>query len=86
MRAHDEVPFRSVLVAHEHHMKTDLSGYPRTDPAPSARASSPGSLRWPTGSMPPPLGAAYQTVPIEPDQVLREMWQNPQTRATTRCW
>ena len=49
-------------------------------PRPSGRgrwASSPGSCRWPTASMPRPPGGCYQTVPIEPDQVLREMWENP---------
>ena len=46
----------------------------------SARGSSgsiPGSWRWPTGSTPPPPGAATRRCPIEPDQVLREMWENP---------
>ena len=30
MRAYEEIPYRSILVAHEHHMKMDLSGYPKT--------------------------------------------------------
>jgi hypothetical protein len=28
MRAYEEIPYRSILVAHEHHMKIDLTGYP----------------------------------------------------------
>ena len=37
MRSHDELPYRSILVAHEHHMKTDLTGYPKSRPRPLAR-------------------------------------------------
>ena len=29
MRGYEEIPYRSILVAHEHHMKTDLTGYPK---------------------------------------------------------
>ncbi len=76
MRTHDELPYRSILVAHEHHMKTDLTGYPK-------------SVRdWALGIFSRIVAVAdgfdaattrrsYQTVPIEPDEVLREMWQNP---------
>ena len=28
LRGHAEVPYRAIIVAYEHHMKTDLSGYP----------------------------------------------------------
>jgi HD-GYP domain-containing protein (c-di-GMP phosphodiesterase class II) len=76
MRAHDEVPFRSVLVAHEHHMKTDLTGYPKT-----VRARALGIfsriVSVADGFDAATTRRSYQTVPIEPDQVLREMWQNP---------
>ena len=39
LRAYDEIPYKSILVAHEHHMKTDLTGYPR-----SIRPQKPGHL------------------------------------------
>jgi hypothetical protein len=29
LRGYEEIPYRSILVAHEHHMKTDLTGYPK---------------------------------------------------------
>ena len=29
MRGHSEFPYRAMIVAYEHHMKTDLTGYPR---------------------------------------------------------
>src|SRR5205809_6767098 len=30
VRGAQELPYRSMIVAHEHHMKQDLTGYPRT--------------------------------------------------------
>jgi HD-GYP domain-containing protein (c-di-GMP phosphodiesterase class II) len=63
LRGYDEIPYRAILVAHEHHMKTDLSGYPR-----HIRPRNLGLFS---------TRRSYQTVPIEPDQVLKEMWSNP---------
>jgi HD-GYP domain-containing protein (c-di-GMP phosphodiesterase class II) len=76
MRSHDEVPFRSVLVAHEHHMKTDLTGYPRTI-RPRTLGIFSRIVSVADGFDAATTRRSYQTVPIEPDQVLREMWQNP---------
>ena len=76
MRSHDELPYRTILVAHEHHMKTDLSGYPK-----SVRDRSLGIfsriVAVADGFDAATTRRSYQTVPIEPDQVLQEMWQNP---------
>jgi HD-GYP domain-containing protein (c-di-GMP phosphodiesterase class II) len=76
MRSHDELPYRTILVAHEHHMKTDLTGYPR-----SVRDRSLGIfsriVAVADGFDAATTRRSYQTIPIEPDQVLREMWQNP---------
>jgi HD-GYP domain-containing protein (c-di-GMP phosphodiesterase class II) len=76
MRSHDELPYRTILVAHEHHMKTDLTGYPK-----SVRPRSLGIfsriVSVADGFDAATTRRSYQTVPIEPDQVLREMWQNP---------
>lgn len=76
MRAQDELPYRSILVAHEHHMKTDLTGYPKR-----VRERSLGIfsriVAVADGFDAATTRRSYQTVPIEPDQVLREMWQNP---------
>ncbi len=58
-------------------MKTDLTGYPKADPAAHARASSPASSSVADGFDAATTRRSYQTVPIEPDQVLREMWENP---------
>ena len=76
MRAYDELPYRTILVAHEHHMKTDLTGYPKC-----VRDRSLGIfsriVSVADGFDAATTRRSYQTVPIEPDQVLREMWQNP---------
>jgi HD-GYP domain-containing protein (c-di-GMP phosphodiesterase class II) len=76
MRSHDELPYRTILVAHEHHMKTDLTGYPK-----SVRPRSLGIfsriVSVADGFDAATTRRSYQTVPIEPDQVLREMWENP---------
>ena len=55
---YDEIPYRAILVAHEHHMKTDLTGYPAARSGPGTWASSPASCRWPTASTPPRRGGA----------------------------
>jgi HD-GYP domain-containing protein (c-di-GMP phosphodiesterase class II) len=76
LRAYEEIPYRSILVAHEHHMKTDLTGYPR-----HVRHRSLGIfsrlVAVADGFDAATSRRAYQTVPIEPDEVLREMWENP---------
>ncbi len=76
MRTYDETPYRAILAAHEHHMKTDLTGYPRT-----VRARELGIfsriVSVADGFDAATTRRSYQTMPIEPDQVLREMWQNP---------
>ncbi len=76
MRAHDETPYRSILVAHEHHMKTDLSGYPKTI-RPRQLGIFSRIVAVADGFDAATTRRSYQTVPIEPDQVLREMWENP---------
>ncbi|HEU4699892.1 MAG TPA: HD domain-containing phosphohydrolase [Gemmatimonadales bacterium] len=76
LRGYEEIPYRAVLVAHEHHMKSDLTGYPR-----AARPRTLGIfsriVAVADGYDAATSRRAYQTVPIEPDQVLREMWTNP---------
>jgi HD-GYP domain-containing protein (c-di-GMP phosphodiesterase class II) len=76
MRAYEEIPYHSILVAHEHHMKIDLTGYPKC-----IRPRTLGLFSR-IVSVADAFDAAttrrvYTTVAIEPDQVLREMWENP---------
>lgn len=76
LRGYGEIPYRAMIVAYEHHMKVDLTGYPK-------------SLRPRRLSMYSKIVAAadafdaatsrrvYKTVPIQPSDVLKEMWENP---------
>jgi HD-GYP domain-containing protein (c-di-GMP phosphodiesterase class II) len=73
---YDEVPYRAVLVAHEHHMKTDLSGYPKAI-RPRTLGFYSRIVAVADGFDAATTRRSYQTIPIEPDQVLREMWENP---------
>lgn len=76
MRAYEEVPYRSILVAHEHHMKMDLTGYPKP-----IRARTLGMfsriVAVADGFDAATTRRVYTTTAIEPDQVLKEMWDNP---------
>lgn len=76
LRGYDEIPYRSILVAHEHHMKTDLTGYPKPI-RPRALGLFSRIVAVADGFDAATTRRSYQTVPIEPDQVLREMWENP---------
>jgi HD-GYP domain-containing protein (c-di-GMP phosphodiesterase class II) len=76
LRAYDEIPYKAILVAHEHHMKTDLTGYPRSI-RPRTLGIFARIVAVADGFDAATTRRAYQTVPIEPDQVLREMWTNP---------
>jgi HD-GYP domain-containing protein (c-di-GMP phosphodiesterase class II) len=76
MRAYEEIPYRSILVAHEHHMKMDLTGYPKT-----IRQRTLGMfsriVAVADGFDAATTRRVYNTNAIEPDQVLKEMWDNP---------
>jgi HD-GYP domain-containing protein (c-di-GMP phosphodiesterase class II) len=76
MRAYEEVPYRSILVAHEHHMKMDLSGYPKTI-RPRTLGMYSRIVSVADGFDAATTRRVYTTTPIEPDQVLKEMWDNP---------
>jgi HD-GYP domain-containing protein (c-di-GMP phosphodiesterase class II) len=76
LKTHDEVPFRTILVAHEHHMKTDLTGYPKAVRPRKLHIFS-RIVAVADGFDAATTRRSYQTVPIEPDQVLREMLENP---------
>ncbi|HEX3236728.1 MAG TPA: HD domain-containing phosphohydrolase [Gemmatimonadales bacterium] len=76
MRSHDELPYRTILVAHEHHMKTDLTGYPKSI-RPRTLGIFSKIVAVADGFDAATTRRSYQTIPIEPDQVLKEMWDNP---------
>ncbi len=76
MRGYGEVPYRQVVVSHEHHMKVDLTGYPKAI-RPRDMGIYSRIVAVADGYDAATTRRSYQTVPIQPDQVLREMWENP---------
>ena len=76
LRGYGEIPFRSIIVAHEHHMKTDLTGYPKCVRERQLSVFSK-IVAVADGFDAATTRRAYQTVPVQPDAVLKEMWTNP---------
>jgi HD-GYP domain-containing protein (c-di-GMP phosphodiesterase class II) len=76
MRAYEEIPYRSILVAHEHHMKMDLTGYPKTV-RPRTLGIFSRIVAVADGFDAATTRRVYNTTVIEPDEVLKEMWENP---------
>ncbi len=71
-----DLPYRGIIGAYEHHMKIDLTGYPT--PKRSRQLSLYSKIiAVADGFDAATTRRSYQTVPIQPDQVLREMWANP---------
>src|SRR5260370_29260726 len=65
-----------MVVGYEHNTKTDLTGYPKAlRPRELSIYSKIVSVA--DGFDAATSRRAYQTVPIQPDQVLKEMWENP---------
>ena len=75
MRGYEEIPYRSILVAYEHHLKSDMTGYPKVV-RPRTLGIFSRIVSVADGFDAATTRRVYQT-PIEPDQVLREMWENP---------
>jgi HD-GYP domain-containing protein (c-di-GMP phosphodiesterase class II) len=76
MRGYGEMPYRQIVVAQEHHMKRDLTGYPKSI-RPREQGIYSRIVSVADGYDAATTRRSYQTVPIQPDQVLREMWENP---------
>jgi len=76
LRGYGEIPYRGMIVAYEHHMKTDLTGYPKSLRARELSIFSK-IVAVADGFDAATSRRSYQTVPIQPDQVLKEMWENP---------
>jgi HD-GYP domain-containing protein (c-di-GMP phosphodiesterase class II) len=76
VRGTQEYPYRSMVVAVEHHMKTDLTGYPRPI-RPRAMSMYSKIVAAADGFDAATSRRAYQTTPMNPAEVLREMRDNP---------
>lgn len=76
MHGFADVPYRQMLMAYEHHMKTDLTGYPQNkrsrDPTLFSKIVAVADAFDAGTSV-----RSYQYNPWPPDAVLREMRDNP---------
>ena len=71
-----EFPYRSMLVAFQHHMKRDLTGYPRSLRTKDMMFYSK-IVACADGFDAATSRRSYQTVPMAPSAVLQEMRDNP---------
>jgi HD-GYP domain-containing protein (c-di-GMP phosphodiesterase class II) len=71
-----DMPYRQMLMAYEHHMKIDLSGYP-TNHRPRKPTLFSRIVTVADGFDAATSIRSYQHIPWAPDQVLREMRDNP---------
>ncbi len=76
MRGLTEVPYRAMLLAYEHHMKLDLTGYPRNRRQRTPRLFS-RVVATVDGFDAATSRRSYQSQPWPPEEVLREMRENP---------
>lgn len=77
MRGLNEVPYRAMLLAYEHHMKRDLTGYPKNKRSRKPTLFS-RIVATADGFDAATSKRSYQSQPWPPDEVLREMRENPQ--------
>jgi HD-GYP domain-containing protein (c-di-GMP phosphodiesterase class II) len=76
MRGLTEIPYRAMLLAYEHHMKRDQTGYPqnRRPRQPTLFSRIVATV---DGFDAATSSRSYQKQPFPPDEVLREMRDNP---------
>jgi HD-GYP domain-containing protein (c-di-GMP phosphodiesterase class II) len=72
----EEVSYRAMTVAYEHHMRGDLSGYPQVI-RPRTLSMTSKIVAVADGYDAATSRRAYQTVPYPPSAVLQEMRDNP---------
>ncbi len=76
VRGQQEFPYRAMVVAMEHHMKTDLTGYPRPI-RPRTMSMYSKIVAVADGFDAATSRRAYQTTPLNPATVMQEMRDNP---------
>ena len=76
VRDHQEFPYRSMLVAYQHHMKRDLTGYPRSLRMAEITFYSK-IVAVADGFDAATSRRVYTTQPLNPAAVLQEMRDNP---------
>jgi len=76
LRGAQELPYRAMVVAMEHHMKADLTGYPKPI-RPRQLSMYSKIVAAADGFDAATSRRSYQTVPFNPAEVMREMRDNP---------
>lgn len=76
LRGQQELPYRAMVVAHEHHMRRDFSGYPRVI-RPRALSMTSKIVAVADAYDAATSRRSYQTKPYPPSAVLQEMRDNP---------
>ena len=76
MRGVQELPYRAMVVAHEHHMHRDFTGYPKVI-RPRALSMMSRIVAVADAYDAATSRRAYQTKPFPPSAVLQEMRDNP---------
>ncbi len=76
LRGYGAIPYRSLIVAFEHHMRVDMKGYPRIK-RPREMSLFSKIIAVADGFDAATTRRSYQTTPMQPDKVLYEMWKNP---------
>ena len=76
LRGQQDLPYRAMVVAHEHHMKIDMTGYPRPI-RPRSMSMFSKIVAVADGFDAATSRRSYQTTPLNPAQVMMEMRDNP---------
>jgi HD-GYP domain-containing protein (c-di-GMP phosphodiesterase class II) len=76
LRGQQDLPYRAMVVAHEHHMKIDMTGYPRPI-RPRSLSMFSKIVAVADGFDAATSRRSYQTTPLNPAQVMMEMRDNP---------
>lgn len=76
LRGQQELPYRAMVVAHEHHMRRDYSGYPKVI-RPRQMSMTSKLVAVADAYDAATTRRSYQTKPYPPSAVLQEMRDNP---------
>jgi HD-GYP domain-containing protein (c-di-GMP phosphodiesterase class II) len=75
LRGYGEVPYRPIITAYEHHMKLDLTGYPKSI-RPRQLSLLSKIIAVVDAFDAATSRRSYRTASVQPEQVLREMWED----------
>jgi len=76
LRGYGEIPYRPIIAAYEHHMKIDLTGYPKSI-RPREMSVFSKIIAVADAFDAATSRRVYTTTPLQPADVLKEMWENP---------